>query len=181
MHRIVWLKARRKSQAGFSLLELLMACIVLTTGLLGIMGIFALAIGNNGRSKVDTTATMLAQSVLEQIAAVNSGGGPNKIWDCNGKMTEIAYTEGGAPLKSNGDIDFNAPAPTGSPAFAVPEFAVCTSGTGSPNVYDVRWNITQAGYKSFVVTVGARPVHMTAGRFTFSLPVTLRLTTGGNL
>jgi type II secretory pathway pseudopilin PulG len=182
MRRIVCRKHGRMSQAGFSLVELLIASIVLTTGMLAIMGIFALAIGNNGRSKVDTTATMVAESVLEQIAAVNSGGGPSKVWDCNNKDTVLGTNEGGAPLGTDGGINFSAsPPPPGvdGSVYAM-NYVVCTNGTGAPATYDVRWNIAKTGYKSTVITVGARPMNMGAARFTFALPVTLRLTVGGN-
>jgi prepilin-type N-terminal cleavage/methylation domain-containing protein len=173
-------RTNRKSQAGFSLLELLAASIILTVGMLSITGIFALAIGNNGRSKVDTTATMLTQSVMEQVAAVRAGGGPSKVWDCNGTPHTIGYADPsdpyapGSPLKGS-SIDFSQSAVIDYQM----DYTVCNSGSKtSVAVYDVRWNVTKLPPNAYLITVAARPQNMTAGRFTFALPVTMRLYVG---
>ncbi|PYV61799.1 MAG: hypothetical protein DMG95_11355 [Acidobacteria bacterium] len=71
----------RKSESGMSLIELMIASVVLIFGMLSIMGLLMLAIGNNGRSKIDSGATMLTQVVLEQVSAKLAGGGPGSITD----------------------------------------------------------------------------------------------------
>src|SRR5579863_9599368 len=50
-------------QAGFTLLEVMITGVVLTVGLLAVAVLFGTAVGNNGRSRVDSTATMLSSSV----------------------------------------------------------------------------------------------------------------------
>ena len=66
----------RKSESGMSLIELMIASVVLIFGMLSIMGLLMLAMGNNGRSKIDSGATMLSQVVLEQVSAKLAGSFP---------------------------------------------------------------------------------------------------------
>ncbi len=176
-------KRKLKRQAGFTLLELMLAALVLVFGLLAITALFATAIGNNGRSRVDSTATMLSQSVIEQITAVLARGGPPAITDCGQPPTAWAIdtSVGGAAL-SGSSIDFTQTSP---PAGYHMNFVVCNGGgeAGTQALYDVRWNVAQISPGSepqptYLVTVAARPQGMTPGRFTFALPVTLRTLVG---
>lgn len=50
------------------LLELLISMVVLTTGLGGVLVLLVSAVLTNGKSSNDTTSTMLAEHVLEQIS-----------------------------------------------------------------------------------------------------------------
>ena len=165
-------------QAGFTLLELLIAGLVLAFGLLSITALFATAVGNNGRSRVDSTATMLSQSVIEQVTAVLARGGPPSVTDCGSPATTwpIDTAVGGAALSGSG-IDFTQTSP---PAGYYMDFVICNGGAeaATTSVYDVRWNIQQISTNSYLVTVGARPQGMTPGRFTFNLPVTMRTFVG---
>jgi prepilin-type N-terminal cleavage/methylation domain-containing protein len=195
------IRNRAKDQAGFTLIEVMIASIVLVVGLLSIIGLFASAVGNNGRSRIDSTATMLAQSVIEQITAqlVTQGGnqgGPPQITDCLGNAFTVDWEVGGAnttydPVTNSMVIDFTQTSvPTGywTNNGTKNGFAVCYGGGGESQTtatYDVRWNITAVDCNpalgspcTAVVTVGARPLNMTAGRFTFALPVTLRTYVG---
>lgn len=169
---------RRKRQAGFTVLEAMIAGFILTFGLLAITALFATAIGNNGRSRVDTTATMLSESVIEQITAVLARGGPSAITDCAPTPTTwlINTNVGGAALGGS-SIDFTQASP---PAGYYMNFVVCNGGgeAGTQATYDVRWNVAQVSTNTYLVTVAARPLGMTAGRFTFSLPVTFRTYVG---
>lgn len=169
---------KRKRQAGFTILEAMIAAFILTFGLLAITALFATAIGNNGRSRVDTTATMLSESVIEQITAVLARGGPPAMTDCAPTPTtwSIDTNVGGAALAGSG-IDFTQTSP---PSGYYMNFVVCNGG-GQANTqatYDVRWNVAQISTNTYLVTVASRPLGMTAGRFTFSLPVTFRTYVG---
>jgi prepilin-type N-terminal cleavage/methylation domain-containing protein len=167
-------KRTPKRQAGFTLLELMIAVLVLVFGLLAITALFATAVGNNGRSRLDSTATMLSQSVIEQVTAVLARGGPAAMTDCGSPPTTwtIDTSVGGANL-SGSSIDFTQTSP---PAGYQMNFVVCNGGgeAGTQATYDVRWNVAQITTNSYLVTVAARPKGMQAGRFTFALPVTLR-------
>ncbi len=174
---------RRKRQAGFTMIELLIAGVVLIVGLLAITTLFVTAIGNNGRSRVDSTATMVSQAVVEQISATLAGGGPGQVTDCQGNTFLLEYAAGGANLSGSG-IDFTQStggiaATNTTPGYQM-NFVVCNGGAelGTTATYDVRWNIQQVGTGTWLATVGARPVNMQPGRFTFSLPVTMRTYVG---
>lgn len=174
---------RRKlsSEAGMTLIELSIAGFVLVFGMLSVMGLLMLAMGNNGRSKIDSGATMLTQAVLEQISAKLAGGGPGTITDngnCNGTGTTwtIDYQPGaGAPLNNSGNIDFTQA--------QVPNYSMnyvdCNSNVRT--VYDVRWDVQNIGSNStYLVTVGARPKGGLPTRFSFAIPVNMRAYVGGN-
>jgi type II secretory pathway pseudopilin PulG len=184
MHR-KHVQKRLHPEAGMTMIELLIAGVVLVVGMLAIMVLLGLATGNNGRSKVDSTATMLSQAVVEQITAVLAGGGPGSIVDNNncdgtGNTWTIDSTAGnppngaGAPLLG-GKIDFTQAAPAGSKM----DYVDCAGNVRT--TYDVRWNVQTIGASgTFLVTVGARPKGGGPKQFTFALPVTMRVYVGGN-
>lgn len=168
------------SESGLTVIELLIAGAVLVFGMLSLMGLLFVAIGNNGRSKIDSSATMLTQAVLEQVSAKLAGGGPGTLTDnanCNGTGTTftILYQPGGAPLQADGTINFTAA--------TVPNYSMsyvqCNNNV--PRTYDVRWNVAIMTNKTYLVTVGARPAGGNGStQFSFALPVTMRSYVGGN-
>jgi Tfp pilus assembly protein PilV len=174
--------SRRKlhPESGMTLIELAIAAVVLIVGMLSIMALLFIAIGNNGRSKIDSSATMLTQAVLEQISAKLAGGGPGTLTDnanCNGTGTTftILYQPGGAALAANGTIDFTA----AQVANYSMTYVQCNNNV--PRTYDVRWNVQIITDKTYLVTVGARPAGGAGStQFSFALPVTMRSYVGGN-
>lgn len=70
-----------KSQAGFTLVELLVAVVILAIGLLGLAQLQVTAIKTNAQSATSTAATAIAQRVVEEIAAMGADhvmfDGPN--------------------------------------------------------------------------------------------------------
>ena len=60
---------------GFSLIEVMIAMAVLVVGLLGGIAVIAVASANDGRSKLHSTAILLAQSTMEKIAAIPAAAG----------------------------------------------------------------------------------------------------------
>jgi Tfp pilus assembly protein PilV len=178
---------RRKlhPESGMTLIELLIAGFVLVFGMLSIMGLLFIAIGNNGRSKIDSQATMLSQAVLEQLSAKLSGGGPGSLTDnanCNGTGTThaIGYDAGGAST-TGGAMDFTqAQGSIGTDSNGNPyymDYVDCSNNV--PMIYDVRWNIQSLGNATYLVTVGARPKNGLPQRFAFAIPVNMRTYVGG--
>lgn len=166
-----------------SMIELLIACAVLVFGLLSVMGVLMVATGNNGRSKIDSSATMLTQAVVEQISAVLEGGGPGSITDCAGAgNTWVIDTTSGAPPNGwgatvkGGQIDFTQATP---PAGAHMDYVECNGNVQT--TYDVRWNVQTVGSNNtFLVTVGAKPKEKLPARFGFAIPVNMRVYVGQN-
>jgi type IV pilus modification protein PilV len=176
---------RHKAQRGMSLIELMIAMLVLAIGLGGITILFTTAIASNNRNSRDTTATLLAQMVIEQINAqhVYSNATVN-ITDCANNGWTIATTPGalgtgaGANLTANGTIDFTQ-AYAGIPANYAMQYVDCSAAGGIQTTYEVRWNVMSVSTNttSRLITAAARPeasnVKQLGGLF-YALPVNLR-------
>jgi type IV pilus assembly protein PilV len=77
----------KKHSSGFTLLEVLVAVLVLSFGLLGIAGLLLASVQNNSVSTQRTTATFLAQDMADRI---RSNINATKVKDVNG-LTKTAY------------------------------------------------------------------------------------------
>jgi prepilin-type N-terminal cleavage/methylation domain-containing protein len=182
-------KLRTSNQTGFSIIELMIAIVVLAVGLTATISLVIGAIAANNRNKMDTSATMLAQNVMEEILAANSNAIPPPVFqvtDCNNTVFNInaAGAAGpaglGATLTAAGNINFAGNAPAGYGM----NYVVCKS-TGTNVTYDVRWNIinlrTGANGEIYTkqVTIAARPIAAAnasgigSGRL-YALPITLK-------
>lgn len=178
------LRVRKADDRGFSLIELMFAVFVLATAVVGSMLMIVVGIGRNGSNRMDTTATNVAQTVLEDLAAVPPQVPPPPtpvlahITDCTGNALTFTTAVGGAPLSpsGNGDIDFQNPAP---PGYQV-NYTVCGTN-GLRAVYDVRWRIDPVGASGFahLITIAARqPMAVKNGTLVYIPPVTLRTIVG---
>jgi type II secretory pathway pseudopilin PulG len=173
------------------LLELLIAIVVLAIGMGGLIPVLVSSLYSNSKSGSDTTSTMVAEHVLEQISAQPANGTTAlAITDCAGTAWDIETTGAtlgagsggsnggaGASLTSDGKIDWGqsyANVPTGYAAL----YAACGNG-GRQMVYDVRWDvITMTSYTRMVI-ISARPSgSLTVGGLRYVVPVNLR-TIGG--
>src|SRR5689334_5278657 len=105
-----WMTVRRGSsgpQAGMTMIELLMAGMVMVVGFLGVMILITTAIATNNRNRLDSTGTMLAQAVMEQIKSTIIGSGASNLTDCAGNTWNIDAASGGSTV-SGATIDFSA-------------------------------------------------------------------------
>lgn len=64
--------ASKKMQAGFTMIELLVAVVILAIGLLGLVQLQVTAIKTNAQSTSATAAAAIAQNIVEEIAALPS-------------------------------------------------------------------------------------------------------------
>jgi type IV pilus modification protein PilV len=183
----------KRAQGGMTLIELMIAMLVLAVGLTGLLGLILSAISSNTRNRNDTTATFLAQMVMEQIIAQPASQSPTlSITDCAGTASSInttgvtgtvgsgatLYTSGTAPTAALvNTIDFTQ-ASSSVPAGYRMQYVVCYS-TGIRSTYDIRWNIIQLSNQTKVVTVSARQLGSTSSNIKlFAPPVTLRTIAG---
>jgi prepilin-type N-terminal cleavage/methylation domain-containing protein len=177
-------RVRQKSERGMSLIELMIAMVVLATGLGGITVLLTGSIASDNRSSKDSTATMLAQMVIEQISAQHVYSTANiTITDCGGTAWPVATTPGaspggaGATLLSTGQID-QTQVHSAITANYTMLYVDCATG-GPQMTYDVRWNVMSVSTNTStrLITASARLASSSAGMLGgqfFALPVNLR-------
>lgn len=176
-------QTHRARPAGFSMIEVMVAMLVLAVGLVAGAAAISVAIAGNGRSRFDTTATALSESVMERIVAIPTraiGAAANtSLTDCAGNTFPMSTSIGGTPLITSGPF-------TGSVDFTQPpvlnysmRYSACSSAGAL--IYDVRWRI-DPGPTPFTqfVTVSARNLAQTGNNGTnrFAAPVRLRTIRG---
>lgn len=171
---------------GFTLIELTIAMFVLTVGVLGGMTMIIMGMTRNNTNRVDTTATNVAQTVMEEIAGLPANSTATfPVSDCQGNNFTVNTSAGGgaagAPLAPNNiDIDFTQAAVNGYQM----NYVVCNNAAntnGLPVVYDVRWRIVSVGAGNFgkLVIVSARQPFVAQNKGIGSItPVTLRTIVG---
>ena len=180
----------RKKEQGSMLLELLISMVVLVIGLGGLMILLVSAMSTNKKAGNDTTSTMVAEHILEQITAQPANATANlTLTDCAGTGLNVATIGAvvgagsganggnGAALTSAGIIDWTqdyAAVPNG---YAV-QYVACGNG-GRQVTYDIRWNVITMSSYTRMVMISARPkASATVGGLQFIMPVNLR-TIGG--
>ncbi len=160
------------------MIELMFAVGVLAVALIGGMTMVVFGVARNSSSRMDTTATNVAQTVLEDI----SGAPPNSnpvlsITDCRNNNLQITTAVGGATLAANNaDIDFTQAVVPGYQA----NYTACGTN-GLSATYDVRWRVDPVAGTAWgkLVTVAARqPLAIRNGTIFYSPPVTLRTIVG---
>jgi len=175
------MKNNKSKQRGSSLIELMIACLVLMVGVAGTVSLIPIAIGANSRNRQQSNSTVIAQMVMEKIMSVPAGNpAVLTINDCvpNTFNINTAGTTGsgtGATLLASGDVNFNVAAPAGYGML----YTAC-GPTGGQSTYDVRWNIQTPSNSTFVslITVSAKLRGSGTDIKYFSLPVTIRSMSG---
>jgi len=151
------------------MIELMIAAAVVIVGFMGTLGLVLTAIASNNRNRMDSTGTMIAQAVVENVSSVLVGSGTDNLTDCANNNWTINTGVGGAAL-SGGQIDFTQTSP---PTNYYMNYAVCN--VGSQTTYDVRWNVQSVTANTYLITVGVKMKGSTnKGSKFFALPVTLR-------
>lgn len=176
-------KIRRKGQvsaeAGLSMIEVLVSGLVLTVGMLGFAALMATAIAANSRSRADSTSIMLAQSVMDQLAATATLNPTTSIKDCSGgAATSANVATGGATLLSNDEIDWTAAAVNGySMTYVICASTNADTTNSQQRSYDLRWSIQQVSASdtdTYFIVVGARPSKWNSNLKQFAMPVSLK-------
>src|SRR4029077_17290826 len=165
-----------RRQHGFSLIELMIAMVVLLIGLGGLLVLLVSALYTNKTAGTDTSSTMIAEHVLEQITAQGlQATTPLQITDCAyptpvttnfatnpavlGSGNSGATGGNGATLTANGIIDWSqtfAGVPT-DPVSGY-KYALTYTGCGTggkQTVYDVRWNVINISANDRLIVIGA--------------------------
>jgi Tfp pilus assembly protein PilV len=181
----------KQSERGSMLIELLISMTILVVGLGGLMVLLVSTMYTDGRSRNDTTSTMVAEHVLEQISAQPANGVlalqlvdcANTTWNINttgsvqGSGSGGSYGGDGASLTSTGTIDWTQSYSTVPGNYAM-QYVSCGSG-GKQMTYDVRWDVVTITNYSRMVVVSARPMpSTTTGGLRYVVPTQLRTIAG---
>ncbi len=172
------MRASQTSQRGMSLIEMMIACVVLLVGVLAMAALIPLAIGTNSRNRQQSNSTVIAQMLMEKILSVPVGAPTPTLSDCTGASTTITVTGtasgSGATLLSTGDVDFSPTAGSaGDPAGYYMLYTVCGTN-GRQSIYDVRWNIKTPSPYVETVIVSAKLKGSGNNPVLFSPSVTIR-------
>lgn len=177
---------KQRTDRGTTLIELMIAMLVLAIGLGATTIMLTGAMASNNKSSRDMTATLLAQMVMEQISAQHVYSDATiTIPDCAGNNWTIATNPGaagtgnGAKLNSDGSIDFTQSYSTLFSSNYAMQYVDCSTAGGSQTIYEVRWNVMAVSSNSTtrLITTGARVMPSDAtklGGRMFAFPVTLR-------
>lgn len=179
---------KNKSEKGTTLIELMIAILVLAIGFGGIAVLLSSTISSDSKNRWDTAATLLAQMVMEQISAQHVYTDPAattlNVTDCAGNTWTITTTPGaagtgnGATLKTDGTINFSQAYSAVAAGYKM-NYVDCSTQGGLKTVYDVRWNVMNVSTNTTTrfITVAARPAFSNVsqlGGALYAIPATLR-------
>jgi len=148
---------RNQSDAGFTLVELMFAGFILTTGILAVMSMILFALSANFLSRVESAALHLSQRKMEELKTL--------------PLDDSRLNGPGNPLDSHFDIDFSASLDPSYSSSA--ELALNTARNTKLN-FETRWNVRTVGVHK-IITVATRN---TAGALTPLRPASLRIVRG---
>ena len=125
-------RRHRAASKGFSLIELLIAMLVLTVGLLGGMIVIVTAIASNARSRLDTTGVALAQSTMDRIVvlSISAATQSTSMTDCDGVAHNISTVASDAP-GSGAPLTNITSLPDGNQVIDFSQAPVTVAGGGS--------------------------------------------------
>jgi prepilin-type N-terminal cleavage/methylation domain-containing protein len=173
--------AQQRSR-GFSLVELMIAMVVLAVGLLAAAGLICAAMATNAVPKLGSTSATLAESTMERIMAVppdaTGAAALTSVTDCAGNSFTVSTLAGGSPLLNASTgvaVDFQQPA---IPGYSM-QYVNCAADQNT--TFDVRWTIEAGPTPSTqLITVSARVVPGSAGpQGIYTRTTTLRTLRGG--
>lgn len=166
------------------MIEVMVAVLILMVSSLGVVGLVWSSILLNNRNKVDSTQTMLAESIIEQVNSTIIGSGSSALTDCDGTTWTIDTTPGGAAL-SGSSIDFSEATPPMNYAMTYVLRAPCAADGALTATYDVRWHVDIVGQaegmptNTYLVTVGAKRQGSSGSNgMVDSAPISMRVMVG---
>ena len=93
-------RSPRNSQAGMTLIELMIAIMILAIGMGALTNLLVIAMETDNRNAKDPSATLLAQMVVEQIGAQHpNSSAAISVTDCAGNAWNVATAGGASPIQ----------------------------------------------------------------------------------
>lgn len=147
-----------RRESGMSLVEVLVALVLLSVGLLGLAMFFPVELRLGAHSQVSNGALLAAQRELDQIRQnIFSPSGSFMDMDGNTLDASCGGTPGtscGNPLAPDGTIDFSA-----APAVGYSVQLKDSSGQS----YSVRWNLAVTANDGRKIVLGSRALNLPPG------------------
>jgi prepilin-type N-terminal cleavage/methylation domain-containing protein len=189
------IQSRKASQHGFSVLEFLVAMVILSIGMGGILPLLIGSITINKKAAGDTTSTMVAEAVLEQISSqaaddnnsptITDCATPANTWTINLVASPVgggsggAFGGNGANLTNQATIDWTQDY-NGIPAGYAAKYVACSTTNDVPVTYDVRWDViqTSSSNNTKMLIISARPLIASPMALGYIAPVNLRTIVG---
>jgi prepilin-type N-terminal cleavage/methylation domain-containing protein len=169
--------SKSRQQGGMTLIELMIAMVVLAVGIVGSMALIIRAVGGDSWSKQLSNSTVLAQTVTERIMAIPASTNTIvTITDCANNVSNVSTSPGGPAVNANGDLDFTQAAVANYQML----YTDCDTN-GHQATYDVRWNVSAiAGSSGFVklLTVSAQLKNAGKNAMVFAPVATVRTIVG---
>jgi Tfp pilus assembly protein PilV len=176
------------SQRGITIIETMFAAFILVVGSLSMVGLIFQSIATNNRNKIESTQTMLATTISEQIDSTIIGSGTSSLVDCDGVSHTIDTNATIAGANVSGDaIDFteNIAADPTKNNFHMDYLlrTPCTTSGKLQGLYDVRWHVQIVGNTindthTYQLIIGARLKNHGEGNLFFSKPASIRVLSG---
>lgn len=166
-----------RQQSGMTMIELMIAMVVLAIGIVGSMALIVRAVGGDAWSKQLSNSTVLAQTVTERMMAIPAATNTIvTITDCANVVSNVSTSPGGPAVTSTGDLDFSQAVVTNYRML----YTDCDTN-GRQAIYDVRWNvqaITNSNGNVKLVTVSAQLKNAGNNRMVFAPVATVRTIIG---
>ncbi len=146
--RLPYLKAAGSpGRNGFTLLELLIATVILTIGLLAVASLVVLALSTHFNAKIEAGALRLTQATLEELKAL--------------PLNHAELADSKESLTSSFDIDFSA---TQSPLHARKTSVTLNPFQSTQIQFETRWHVQSSADRK-VITSATRKVGGTDSHF----------------
>jgi prepilin-type N-terminal cleavage/methylation domain-containing protein len=159
-----------------TLIELMIAMVVLAVGVAGSMALVIRAISTDAASRQLSNSTALAQMVTERIMAIPANNSTIvTIIDCTNTSYNVSTSAGGPSLTTYGDVDFSQATVTNYNM----SYTDCDT-SGRQATYDVRWNVQTILGSSYakLLTVSAQMKSAGTNRILFAPVTTIRTIVG---
>ncbi len=128
----------KRKQEGFTLVEMLVASLILTVGTVSLMSMVLFALASRYASRIDSAALRLSQKKMEELKSLS--------------LNDPVLSISGNSLSGDGRIDFSS-AP--SPVATVTSQLVLNKTRDTRLSFETRWNVTTVNSKK-IITVATR-------------------------
>jgi Tfp pilus assembly protein PilV len=174
----------------------MISMLILSVGLGALTSLLAIVVSSDNKNSKDTSASLLAQMVIELITAQHpNSNSPITVTDCAGNVYSVSTTGGASPTGAGanlvtssstfgyGGIDQTQLYSAITSGYAMKYVDCSTVGSqgAAPTTYDVRWNVmTVDANQTRLITASARVATGSTqlGGQMFAFPVTLRAVGG---